>query len=255
MTIDTPFEWQLPVLRELWKEAFGDTDEFLDMFFTTAFAKERCRCVTIEKEVAAALYWFDCDIKDKPNSPIAYIYAVATAQKFRGQGLCHKLMEDTHNHLKKLGVQGAVLVPGSAKLFRFYEEIGYQTCSRIHSFRCVGKPEDVSFCQIDKREYANLRRQFLPKDGVIQEKENLDFLEKQAKFYAGTDFLLAAYKDGSVLYGVELLGNASVAAGLVHALGCKEGYFRTPGEGIPFAMHISFQESCHMPLYFGLAFD
>ena len=28
-------------LRALWKEAFGDGDAFLDLFFATAFARER----------------------------------------------------------------------------------------------------------------------------------------------------------------------------------------------------------------------
>ena len=34
--------------------------------------------------------------------------------------------------------------------------------------------------------------QFLPQGGVVQEGANLDFLEKQARFFAGHDFLLAA---------------------------------------------------------------
>ena len=95
MNIDKPNPTQIPALRNLWKEAFGDTDAFLDTFFSTAFSEERCRLVTIEVDVAAALYWFDCLYMDQSA---AYSYAVATATAYRGQGICHKLMADTSQH-------------------------------------------------------------------------------------------------------------------------------------------------------------
>ena len=60
MTIDAPKTAQIPQLRQLWKEAFGDTDTFLDSFFSLAFAPERCRCITLGDTVPSALYWFDC---------------------------------------------------------------------------------------------------------------------------------------------------------------------------------------------------
>lgn len=248
--IGKPDNLQIAGLRHLWKEAFKDTDAFLDVFWETAFSKERSRCIIIDNTVAAALYWFDCEEK------IAYIYAVATAKEFRGQGLCHKLMKDTHEHLKSKGYVGVILVPGSAELFRLYEDMGYRICSRIREFHCMGKPENVVLEQIGTEEYARLRRTYLPKGGMVQEKENIDFLEKQVKFYAGADFLLAASVEAhDVLRGVEILGNIQNAAQVVHALGCREGYFRTPGEGLPFAMYYSFDESTAMPGYFGLAFD
>ena len=36
MTFDYPTPQQLPGLRQLWQQVFGDTDEFLDAFFSTA---------------------------------------------------------------------------------------------------------------------------------------------------------------------------------------------------------------------------
>ena len=91
--IGEPLPSQQKELRLLWKEAFGDDDTFLDTFEATAFSSSRCRCATINSRVVAALYWFDCSMNEKK---IAYIYAVATSIKFRGQGICHALIEDTH---------------------------------------------------------------------------------------------------------------------------------------------------------------
>ena len=111
MTIDAPRQEQIGQLRLLWKEAFGDTDAFLDSFFAIAFACDRCRCVTEDSRVTAALYWFDCSCGGKK---MAYLYAVATAKDRRGSGLCRALLEDTHAHLKKKGYAEYVTNAGTA---------------------------------------------------------------------------------------------------------------------------------------------
>lgn len=253
MNINEPLQAHIPLLRRLWREAFGDTEDFLNTFFATAFRTDHCRCVMVNDEVIAALYWFDCL---HMNRPIAYLYAVATAEEYRGQGICHKLISDTHLHLKKLGYEGAILVPGNKKLFSFYESMGYQNCSHIQEFDCIGNAKTLPLYRIEKDAYARLRRKLLPHGGVIQENTNLDFLQTQAKFYAGPGFLLAARADGDTLYGIELLGNASFAPGIVQALGYIKGVFRTPGNGMPFAMFIPLGDSNSLPpSYFGLAFD
>ena len=43
MKIDHPVPEQYQQLVQLWKEAFGDTEEFIDGFFCTAFSPARCR--------------------------------------------------------------------------------------------------------------------------------------------------------------------------------------------------------------------
>lgn len=264
MRIDAPRTNQIAELRQLWQEAFGDTEDFLDIFFQTAFSLERCLCVLIENKIVAALYWFDCLYE---NNKIAYLYAIATAKNYRGNGICHKLMTSTHMYLKKLGYAGTILVPGKQELFHFYENMQYKTCSTIHKFSLAMKPmdtNDFSITKIDKHKYATYRQKLLPIGSVIQENEQLDFLEKQADFYYGLNanipFLLAISKDidtaTDTLYGIEFLGNASVAPFILYSLGYKKGTFRTPGGKVPFAMYLSLNDSNLLPpLYFGLAFD
>jgi len=92
MIIDKPTPSQLPALRALWKQAFGDPDDFLDCFYRVAFSPERCRCVIKGGSLAAVLYWFDCGWEGKR---LAYLYAVATDTAFRGQGLCRELFANT----------------------------------------------------------------------------------------------------------------------------------------------------------------
>lgn len=253
MTIDKPTQAQVPGLRQLWQEAFGDEDAFLDAFFTAAFSPERCRCIVIEETVAAALYWFPCIHQEQP---VAYIYGVATAKAHRGKGLCHTLMADTHRILKEQGYAGTVLVPQKESLEALYASMGYTACSQIREFVCGPEISDLQLSRINAAEYAKMRRRLLPEGGILQEDVNLDFLATQARFYAGHGFVLAARVEKDVLQGIELLGNTTVAPALVALLGCAEGKFRTPGQGRNFAMYRPLGGSTlPAPSYFGLAFD
>ncbi len=245
MNIDHPAAAQIPLLRQLWKEAFGDSDAFLDCFFHTAFAPQRCLCISGETEIAAAAYWFSC-------GAYAYIYAVATAEKHRGKGLCHRLMEGIHQRLTARGYDGAILVPGAESLRRFYGGMGYENFGGVAELECrAGTPLPIR--QIDGIEFARLRRQYLPLGGVVQEGENLDFLACMAQFYAGEDFLLAAVQEGAQLRGIELLGNRNAAPGILASLGAVQGHFQMPGH-TPFAMYKPLC-SKNAPGYFGFAFD
>ena len=252
MRIDAPRPEDIPHLRQLWQEAFGDSNEFLDTFFSTGFSPERCRCMTEEGTMVAALYWFDCALA---GQKLAYLYAVATAAKFRGRGLCRMLMEDTHNLLRSRGYAGAVLVPGEDNLFWMYEKLGYRSCSGVEEFSCFPSRKAVPVRQVSVHEYTTLRRQLLPERGVIQEGENLSFLHTQANLYAGEGFLLAAVTERSSLKVVEYLGEKTLAPRIVKALGKKRGRFRMPGNSRPFAMFHPLTPDAPRPKYFGLAFD
>ncbi len=252
MTIKFPTSEQISKLRTLWQEAFGDTDAFLDVFFETAFKENRCRCVFENGQAIAALYWFDCSFN---GQKIAYIYAVATKKTHRGKGICKALMEDVHSHLKKEGYKGAVLVPGTKELFGFYEKMNYKTCCFCEKLSCVAGNGKIQMSEIDENEFAKLRRQFLPKGGIVQENENLAFLKATVRFFRGDEFLLAARIEENELIAVELLGDASLAPKIVNTFGCKTGTFKTLGNTTPFAMFFSFTHNTEFPNYLGFAFD
>lgn len=249
MTIDRPAILQIPQLRKLWKEAFGDTEDFLDIFFHRAFSPNRCRCITQDGQVVAALYWFDCQWRDKK---LAYLYAVATAKNRRGQGLARALMESTHKHLQKLGYVGAILSPASKDLFTMYGKFGYQTCSYIREFTCEAAGTPIPLKQVTAQEYAAARRRLLPENSVVQEGVTLDFLSVFAWLYTGHNLALAAYPDEGKLAVCELLGDSQSAPQILTALGFREGSFRVPGQQTPFTMYRSFTRDDAMPAYFGL---
>lgn len=250
MNIDYPSPEQSDGLKKLWQEAFGDDEAFLEHFYTYGFAPDRCRCVSVDGQIAAALYWFDCSYQGKP---LAYLYGVATAKNHRGKGLCRILTENTHKHLKYLGYAGEILVPAEGNLFQMYEKMGYSLCASVSEFTCQAGETPVALRQVDAEEYCRLRRKFLPENGVLQEGDNLNFLQTLADFYAGEDFLATVYR-GEPCIVPELLGNADAAPGILAALHKGKGRFRTPGDQKPFAMYHALSD-LPAPDYFGLAFD
>lgn len=251
MTVDYPRSSQLPQLRSLWKAAFGDTDAFLDQFFSTAYHPRRCRCVTQDDTVAAVLYWFDVTCR---GEKMAYLYAVATHPEARGQGLCRRLMEDVRQILSEEGYAAILLVPQDASLVQMYAKMGYRPATGVTQFY-ASPAAPLPLQKITAAEYGALRRTLLPPGSVLQEGENLTFLATQADFYAGDGLIAAVTTDADHLHCHELLGARSAAAGITAALNCRSGFFRTPGDEIPFAMIQKLKDNCLNPQYFGFAFD
>ncbi len=249
MIIDAPALRHIPALRSLWQEAFGDTDAFLDGFFSQKF---HCRCVLAENSPVAVLYWFDCRWEDKP---LAYLYAVATKKSHRGKGLCRRLMEDTHTYLQRLGYAGCILVPGSMDLFRLYEKLGYSLCACVSEYEATAAHSSIPLEQLTPEQYAQRRRALLPAGAVLQEGSMLELLSTYARFYAGENCLLVCFPEKDILIIPEFLGDIETAPGILAALGYAKGQIRTPGSEKPFAMYRSLTTNPTAPRYFGLAMD
>lgn len=243
MTIDLrpPRPDEEPRLQALFTEAFHDAD-FTKLFFETGFSPTRC-FVAAEGDILAALHWFDCTALGKHS---AYIFGVATFERFRGKGLGSRLMEAALDHLKRTGYESVLLVPASPGLFDYYARFGFQTVSTIR-VTTVRAAVPLPIRKVTAEEYASLRRQYLPAGGVLQEGPILEVLAGYADLYA-TDHALCALS-GNTLW--ELLGDENDAPGILAALGLSSATVRTPGPGRPFAMGLGMGQN----VYFGLALD
>ena len=252
MKIDFPIPAQYGDLVRLWQEAFGDTEEFIDGFFCTAFSPARCRCIASEEGMEAALYWMDLRLEGKRY---AYIYAVAVAKRCRGRGLCARLMADTRDHLAFRGYDGILLVPQDASLRSMYAKMGYRDCTQVMEFPCEASGEPLNLQRIDRDTYHTLRRELLPPGSAVEEPEGIAFLETMAFFYRGEGLLLAAHVRNGVLWSPEYLGDRALASRVLTALNCREGHFRAPGEGVPYAMFLPLTGEAPAPAYLSLCFD
>ena len=236
MKIEHPLPGDIAALRTIWKEAFGDPDSYLDLFFSTAFLPDHCLCIRENDAVQTIAYWMDCRIG---QHTAAYIYAVATAENSRGQGFCRALMECIHMLLQNKGYCGTILVPGDEVLRRMYRAMGYENFGSRPYFPCAARDMAVRMQKISREEFAQLRRSFLPENAVIQEGAQLLLLDAMADFYQGDGFLMTVSRENGRI--LELLGDEAAA-------GLRE-YNRRP-----FAMYRPLREEI-FPTYFAFAFD
>lgn len=247
MIIDRPYEKDYPGLQALWKEAFSDTDSFIHTFWEFGFSPNRCRCISVNGSVVSALYWFDAEIG---GEKAAYLYAVATKNICRNQGLCRKLLEDTHLHLQSLGYAFAVLVPGTASLFDYYEKLGYRCFGGVRKALISASSTPVPLQEISPESYFSLSKGKYPENSVILGLHALQFLGRWGQFYQGENCLLAAAKDGQTLYVQAFWGDLGTAPAVLKALGCKDGHFITLGGTEPYAMYYPLTPNTAPPAAF-----
>lgn len=252
MKAERPSPALIPQLRALWKEAFGDTDAFLDLFFSLGYDPDRCRCIRSQDRVTAALYWLDVFAD---GQKLAYIYAVATARDFRGQGLCRQLMAETAEALQENGYHGALLVPQSEGLRAMYGRMRFLDAAPIEEFFCAAADRPVPMEEITAKQYASRRSAYLPEGSVQPGTEAFVFLSKLACFFAGKDFLAAVGREPEHLRILEYLGGREQLPGLIAALGATEATVRSPGTGRPFAMYLPLRQDSKAPVYYPFAFD
>ncbi len=248
MIIDNPSPRHIPALRRIWKQAFGDSEEFLDCFFEIGFAYDRCRCVLLENEPAAVVYFFDCRWQDKK---IAYLYALAVDEAHQKQGLSRLLLSDTHAHLQRSSYAGAIMEPASESLMEYYERLGYcRFGGRTEQVYEAGEsPTDA--VKLGDLGYEQARDVLLPPDAIRQEGAFTAMLHTQAEFYAGEDFVAAVSKESPMIY--EFLGNTEQLPGLIRLLNLEKATVRLPG-GQPTAVYLSFSGE-EIPTFFGLPLD
>lgn len=235
-------------LKRLWKTVFGDSDAFLDAFFRIAYSPQRCSWIEESAEAICALYWFDCEFE---GGKLAYIYAVATHPQHRGKGLASRLLLQTHEQLKALGYAGVVLKPAKG-LFPFYERLGYKTSGYIRRFSAEADAIPATMKRLSPEEYGQLRRSYLPENGIRQEGITLDFLGTFAAFYASEDALVCVAKDEPLVF--EYLGDPHSAPGVLAFLSIKTAEIPTVGSEIPFAMYCPLN-CTKTPGYLGLSLE
>ena len=120
----------IPALRSLWQEVFGDSDADLDRFFDYNYTPEKALVLEEEGAVRSMYVWFDVGftVPGHADVPAAYLYALATRPESRGKGYARQLIQDSWPMLRQLGKRLVVQVPAQPSLHIFYEDCGFHEC-------------------------------------------------------------------------------------------------------------------------------
>ena len=99
-----------------------------------------------------------------------YVYAVATKESARGQGLMRRLEAFAEEEEKKQGATFFTLVPASLSLFSLYKQIGYETyttiCEDWVAIQETAKKKEWNVSPIQIEEYETIRQRVLQNAGI-----------------------------------------------------------------------------------------
>ena len=108
--------------QRLWKEVFGDSDEFISSVINDFYNADNMLCIEQNGKIVSMLhiipFVFD-------GSKVAYIYAVATDANARGQGYATKLIRQAIEKAQAEGYKAIFTLPADDGLATFYSQFGF----------------------------------------------------------------------------------------------------------------------------------
>ena len=126
--ITNPSEKDIPSLRKLWKDIFGDDDSYLDLFFRVKYNPELTFIIKENEEIVAMLYAeINTLVKNDKKLKGAYLCGIATKESARGKGYASKLIDYTLKSHKAIDV--FYLIPAEESLFDYYKRFGFEPFS------------------------------------------------------------------------------------------------------------------------------
>ncbi|MDR3011767.1 MAG: GNAT family N-acetyltransferase [Chitinispirillales bacterium] len=113
-------------IRKLWKLGFGDSDEFLDFYFSDYYDPQSALITTKAGEITASLQTVPSTLIYGGNElPAAYIVGVVTHPEHRMRGYAGELIKAIIADLNHSGVLVSALIPGEPHLFSIYQKYGF----------------------------------------------------------------------------------------------------------------------------------
>ena len=152
----------IPALKALWEEAFGDEEQDIDAFFETLYPGAIGFCAEESGVLCAMLFALPQTIvKGEKQLKSAYLYAVATKKEYRGRGYCKALMAYAEKELRKRYFEAAMLSPASETLADFYAEQGYTRQGGVRRVLTACPKSAGQATVIGVQDYAGLRETML----------------------------------------------------------------------------------------------
>lgn len=116
-----------PLVRQMWKICFEDTDAFIDLIFTQKYKPENT-LVYFENGIAVAslqMHPYTISFYGK-EIPFAYLSGLCTLPEYRNKGYMAQLIDEAHKILRERNIPLAILIPAEDWLFGFYEKFDYE---------------------------------------------------------------------------------------------------------------------------------
>lgn len=126
MIIETARKEDIPELKNLWREIFKDTDDYIEKFFKYRMKSEHTFVGRENGKIISTAYMLKSDLVLNSGEvvPAFYMCGISTREEYRGKGCSGKVIEACFNHAKECGADLCYLVPANRSLFDFYKKSG-----------------------------------------------------------------------------------------------------------------------------------
>ena len=126
-----------PSLRRIWRESFGDDDEYIDFFLTRRFVPDNTPVLAADGTVVSQLFLLPALLRTGEQlHAIDYLFAAATDPAYRKAGCMARLLDYAAELSARRGREAIVLLPGTQALYRYYAKHGYQTAFQRRILQC-----------------------------------------------------------------------------------------------------------------------
>lgn len=115
-------------LKKLWRDSFGDSAEYVDMYFDRVYTDADAMALSIDGRVVSSLLlqpynlWFH-----GAELPVGYIAGASTRRQSRGKGFMGRLIFQSLTAAYCRGMAAVALIPAHDWLYDFYARFGFTT--------------------------------------------------------------------------------------------------------------------------------
>lgn len=226
----------IPALKALWKQAFGDTDAEIDSFFQTVYPEATGFCAEEDGAVIAMLFALPLTLAHgEEMQKAAYLYAVATDEAFRGRGVCPE-----PDGVRRKDAAETLRLPVCCSFrrrkslrptMRRWATRGRTAAPRRRSARTRRRARRLWSRRRNTRACARrccltCRTRAIPRRQLDYAAEDLDFYRLEQGYALGC---AAVRRAGQIVE--ELLPDARMLPALAAALGAGQYPVKTPGHG------------------------
>ena len=109
-------------VKQLWQEAFGDSEEFIDTFLHRFHTPERMYTLWNGDQLLSMLHLLPFRMN---GTEVGYIYGVATSPTERGKGHATHLLREAIEQARNKRLGALVTIPADESLRRYYAKFGF----------------------------------------------------------------------------------------------------------------------------------
>lgn len=253
------------LLRPLWREAFGDTEEFMTCYEERMFHPNRVELAVRDGETVSMLTVLPAVLRTEEGGsfPSGCVYGVATRTQYRGRGIASRLLGAAVRKRLGHGMDCMAVVPDTPELFLYYgRTMEAHTAFYVREVQVTARQlSEVPVLRptaAEAEDYWKTRSQNLQGHTYLEWDRNaVDFQKELCRQEGGDLFCFpdvpgccaaAEYGHNGILLIHELLAPeeqlAGCIAGLMRQMGCSAAEVRLPawsgavlgGRAEPFAM-------------------